>query len=67
MDESELDFFYAEFFHYAQNFSVPDEGEYTLKATIEPPTFLRHGEQPLGPALADGAEVEFEGVELTQE
>jgi len=67
VDAKALRFFYAEFFHYANNFSIPEQGNYTLRARIEPPTFLRHGEQTDGPALAEGAEVEFEGVELKRE
>lgn len=52
VDEKELDFCYAEFSHYAQNFSVPREGTYTLRATIEPPTFLHHGgRSPFYPAI----------------
>lgn len=67
VQEKELDFFYSdEFFHYAQNFSVPDPGTYTLRATLEAPEFPRHGEEQEGPALAEGATVEFEDVELTR-
>jgi len=67
VDAKPLDFFYAEFFHYAQNFSIPRDGTYTLRATIEPPTFLRHGEEREGPALSRGATVEFERVRLERE
>jgi hypothetical protein len=63
----ELSPYYGEFFHYAGNFAVPEAGEYTLKATIEPPEFLRHGEEGEEPALAEGAEVEFENVRLEAE
>ncbi|MGH2985194.1 MAG: iron transporter, partial [Solirubrobacterales bacterium] len=62
-----LRFYYAEFFHYASNFSIPKAGDYTLRATIEPPPFPRHGEQAEEPALADGAEVEFDDVRLEPE
>lgn len=65
VDAKPLDFYYAEFFHYASNFSVPAPGEYTLRATIEPPTFLRHGEPEEDPALSVGAEVTFEDVLLS--
>lgn len=67
VDRKPLRFFYAEFFHYANNFSIPEPGSYTLRARIEPPTFLRHGEESEGPALTEGAEVSFEGVELERE
>jgi hypothetical protein len=59
--------YYAEFFHYAENFSIPERGEYTLRATLEPPSFRRYGEEQEGPALAERAEVEFEGVRLEPE
>jgi hypothetical protein len=62
-----LSFYYAEFFHYAENFSIPEAGEYTLRATIEPPHFRRHGEEQEEPPLAEGATVEFEGVALESE
>lgn len=56
--------YYPEFFHYADNFSIPDAGEYRLRARIQPPDLRRHGEEREDPALADGAEVEFENVRL---
>jgi hypothetical protein len=67
VDAKPLNFYYAEFFHYANNFAVPQPGTYTLRATIEPPTFLRHGEHNQPPALADGATATFPGVELKPE
>lgn len=60
----ELQPFYAEFFHYANNFSVPTPGTYTLRATVEAPTFLRHGEEGEDAALSQGATVSFPGVKL---
>jgi hypothetical protein len=59
--------YYAEFFHYAANFSIPEAGDYTLKTEIEPPDLRRHGEEQEDPALADGAEVEFENVALERQ
>jgi hypothetical protein len=56
--------YYAEFFHYAENFPIPAAGDYTLRATIEPPALARHGEEAEPPALAEGAEVDFRGVRL---
>jgi hypothetical protein len=56
-----LSFYYAEFFHYAENFSLP-EGEYTLRASVEAPAFRRHGEATDRPALMDDVQVEFENV-----
>ena len=59
--------YYSEFMHYANNFSIPEPGEYTLRARIEPPALRRHGEKEEGPALAEGAVVEFERVRLEPE
>jgi len=67
VDERDLSFYYATFFHYATNFSIPANGNYTLRATLGAPTFLRHGDPNDGPALADGAVVEFTDVELSTE
>jgi hypothetical protein len=64
IDADELLSLYGAFFHYANNFSVPRAGTYTLRATLAPPEFGRHGEQHHGPKLASGATVEFRGVEL---
>ena len=62
VEKRPLSFYYAEFFHYAENFRIPRGGEYTLRATVEPPSFRRHGEEDRGPALTEGAQVEFENV-----
>ena len=59
-----LDFYYGEFFHYATNVSVPRSGRYTLRATLQPPRFLRHGEEDEQPPLAEGATVAFPDVRL---
>ncbi|MDQ3886275.1 MAG: iron transporter [Actinomycetota bacterium] len=64
VDAEDLNFYYSTFFHYANNFSVPAAGQYTLRATLKAPRFMRHGEQAQGPALADGAQVEFTDVKL---
>jgi hypothetical protein len=60
-----LNFYYAEFFHYANNFAIPATGKYTLKATIEPPAFFRHGDEGETPALSKGATATFDNVEIT--
>ncbi len=65
VDAKQLTFYHAEFFHYANNFSVPANGRYTLRARVEPPSFPRHGEHHEQPPLADGTTVEFRDVELT--
>jgi hypothetical protein len=64
VDEKPLQFLHSTFFHYANNFEVPEEGSYTLRATLGVPAFARHGEEGERPALAEGAEVVFEDVEL---
>lgn len=58
---------YAEFFHNAENFEIPEAGEYTLRATLEAPELRRHGEESEDPPLSEGAEVEFPGVRLEPE
>lgn len=67
VDEHDLNFYYSTFFHYATNFSVPEDGTYTLRATLGAPTFLRHGDEDEGPALAEGTTVEFTDVALSSE
>ena len=67
VDKKTLNFYYSTFFHYANNFSIPADGEYALRATLGSPTFLRHGEENEEPALDEGATVTFESVELTKE
>lgn len=67
VDEKDLNFYYGEFFHYANNFSVPEPGTYTIRATLAAPTFMRHGDRAEGPALASGATATFEDVELSTE
>ncbi|ABD10450.1 hypothetical protein ThrDRAFT_03026 [Frankia casuarinae] len=63
-EEKTLNFYYAEFFHYANNFSIPRDGSYTLRATIGVPTFFRHGEEGHTPALASGTTATFTNVTL---
>lgn len=64
VQREELEFFHSTFFHYADNFSVPRAGDYTIRATLGVPTFNRHGEEEQAPALAAGTTVEFTDVEL---
>lgn len=65
IDARPLHFYYAEFFHYANNFAIPAPGRYTLRAQLDAPTFPRHGEPGAQPPLATGVTVEFRDVELT--
>ena len=67
VDSKRLNFYYSEFFHYANNFSIPQAGKYTLRVSLESPTFFRHGENPAEPPLAEGAQVSFPDVELQPE
>ncbi|MGH4010179.1 MAG: iron transporter [Pseudonocardiaceae bacterium] len=64
VDAQPLNFYYSKFFHYANNFRVPQPGTYTLRATLEPPQFFRHGEADQPVPLAEGTTVTFTGVEL---
>ncbi|WP_414504264.1 hypothetical protein [Streptomyces sp. NEAU-L66] len=63
----ELNFYYSEFFHYANNFSIPKAGKYTLRAKLDTPTFLRHGASGEKPALGERATATFRNVELKPE
>lgn len=65
--KEKLNFYGSTFFHYANNFSIKEQGTYTIKATLEAPTFPWHGAEDEAPALSDGAVVEFDGVELGAE
>ncbi len=64
----DLNFYFSDFFHYANNFAIPEAGQYTLRATLGAPTFLRHnhaGHTGGTPALAEGTTVEFPDVQIT--
>ena len=62
VEKKPLSFYYAEFFHYAENFRIPSDGEYMLRATVETPQFRRHSDESGAPELMDRAQVEFENV-----
>jgi len=64
VDAKDLEFFSAEFFHYANNFSVPEAGEYTLRASLQPPQYNRHGESLDELTLLEPVTATFEGVRL---
>ncbi|WPU08609.1 iron transporter [Pseudarthrobacter oxydans] len=61
----ELNFYYSTFYHYANNFTVPEAGTYTVRATLGVPAFNRHGEESDTPPLIEGTTVEFKDVELS--
>lgn len=67
VQDMKLNFYYSTFYHYANNFTVPEDGTYTLRATLGVPAFNRHGEESETPALTEGATVEFTDVELSTE
>ncbi|MCV2394663.1 iron transporter [Actinotalea sp. M2MS4P-6] len=50
-------------YHYARNWTLPGDGEYTVRVHIEPPTFMRHDEVN-GRRYADPVDVEFTGVRI---
>jgi Fe2+ transport protein len=62
-----LAFYHAEFFHYAENFALPANGSYTLRATIGAPAFRRHGERTDTPALTEKVTARFKDVEIDTE
>jgi Fe2+ transport protein len=68
VDSQPLYLYYAEFYHYANNFSIPESGTYTLRAELEPPDFNRHGsEEGEGRIFTAPVTVEFENVEISTE
>jgi hypothetical protein len=68
VDSQPLYLYYAEFYHYANNFSIPESGTYTLRAELEPPDFNRHGsEEGEGRVFTEPVTVEFEDVEISTE
>jgi hypothetical protein len=68
VDSKSLRFYRGEFYHYANNFSLPGSGAYTLRAEIAPPTFLRHEtDEAQGRVFTDPVTAEFENVEIDTE
>ncbi|MFD2025211.1 iron transporter [Promicromonospora aerolata] len=50
-------------YHYARNWDLPEDGEYTLRVHVDPPTFMRHDEIN-GRRFADPVDTEFSGVPI---
>jgi hypothetical protein len=50
-------------YHYGRNWTVPSDGNYTLKVRVEPPTFMRHDETN-GLRFTEVEEVVFENVSI---
>jgi hypothetical protein len=68
VDERPLNFYWSEFGHYANNFSLPESGTYTLRADLEPPAFLRHGsEEGEGKVFTGPITVQFDDVQISTE
>ncbi|HET7481152.1 MAG TPA: iron transporter [Rubrobacteraceae bacterium] len=66
IQSKQLEFYYSEFYHYANNFSLPKSGKYTLEAEISPPDFRRHGEENgEGKVFTEPVTVKFENVEIS--
>jgi hypothetical protein len=68
VDSKPLSFYRGEFYHYANNFSLPESGTYALRAEIAPPTFLRHEtEEAEGRVFTEPVVAEFEKVQIDTE
>ncbi|GAA4429112.1 hypothetical protein GCM10023169_31030 [Georgenia halophila] len=50
-------------YHYGKNWTVPEDGEYTVRVHIDPPSFMRHDEIN-GRRFAEPVEVELTGVKI---
>jgi uncharacterized protein involved in high-affinity Fe2+ transport len=50
-------------YHYGRNWTLPADGDYTLRVRVEPPTFMRHDEVN-GKRFTEPVEVEFTGVRV---
>jgi hypothetical protein len=68
VDSKPLSFYRGEFYHYANNFSLPESGTYALRAEIAPPNFLRHEtEEAEGRVFTEPVVAEFENVHIDTE
>ncbi len=69
IESKPLEFYRGEFYHYANNFSLPESGAYTLKAELNPPGFRRHetDESSGGKVFTEAVTVESEDVEINTE
>ena len=50
-------------YHYGRNWTVPSDGDYTLRVRVQPPTFMRHDETN-GVRFTEVEEVTFTGVSI---
>ena len=68
VDNQPAKLYHAEFYHYAHNFSVPENGTCTPRAKPQPPDFNRHGDEDGGGSVfTEAVTVMFENVEITSE
>ncbi|MDQ4062953.1 MAG: iron transporter [Actinomycetota bacterium] len=68
IESKPLEFYRGEFYHYANNFSLPESGAYTLKAELNPPSFRRHEtEENEGKVFTEAVTTEFDNVEINIE
>ena len=68
IENKPLECYWGEFYHYANNFSLPESGTYTLRAELNPPGFRRHdaGETE-GKVFTEAVTAEFDNVEISIE
>lgn len=50
-------------YHYARNWELPEDGDYTLRVHVDPPRFMRHDEVN-GRRFVEPVDVEFTGVHI---
>lgn len=50
-------------YHYARNWDLPEDGGYTLRVHVDPPTFMRHDEIN-GRRFTEPVDAEFTGVRI---
>lgn len=50
-------------YHYARNWNLPEDGAYTLRVHVDPPTFMRHDEIN-GRRFTEPADLEFTDVRI---
>ena len=50
-------------YHYGRNWTVPGDGDYTLRVHVEPPQFMRHDDVN-GRRFCAPADVEFSPVKV---
>lgn len=65
IESKPLSFYYADFYHYANNFSIPEKGSYTLTVEFSSPEFRRHGDADgEGRVFTEPVQIEFDSVEI---